>query len=612
MKRSRSRVAFLAGCVMFALAVGGCENAKTPSATAPQPNLSAAGHHPNVVWIVLDALRAQNLSAYGYDRATTPNLDRLAASGVLFENHSTQGFNTVDSVPSYMTGRYFASPCIGQLPWEWAARTPPADEQLIPKTLSEAGYQSLLVTAHLWMTPETRIWKSFDTPVFVAATEPGVVQAPFEALSVEALRLVDARDTARPFFLYLHALDTHFPHIPREAYRNWLPEGITHPTPPFDEAEREYLRGLYDGDLAYTDDQVGKLLAELDRRGLREDTIVVVSSDHGEILGEDGKTADHLRMVSRRMLLTPLIMAGPGLPQGKRTAELTENVDIVPTILRLTSVQDTARHDGQDLTKIFEPGFTPPFRKFGLTWKRSLAGAKSFVLRSQDWVYEADPEYFWSGIPVIGATNELMIPEPSPELRAEVQAAINLRMGSYEAFTQRPATTPVVFYMPVPGTATPREAYVPFEDRKPDDNRWDLMEGLVRTWPGESAPPITLEIPVPNGTYSVQMEINTTVLPDGGPHCVIAYRVESDETWSIVASPRLMSRPGYAYVDIGEHTVQDGSFTITLRQALPGIAAASVQKFKFIPSEFLGDAAQLSPNEQGEVDEKLRALGYLN
>lgn len=602
---------FMGGCAQPGAPAGNSPPSVAPASAEVQAPAAPPPNAPNVVWILLDALRAKNLSAYGYARKTTPNLDDLAARGVLFENHSTQGFNTVDSVPSYMTGRYFATPCIGQLPWEWASRTPPPDEQLLPLTLAENGYQTWLVTAHLWMTPETRIWKAFQTPIFVAATEPGAVQAPMEDLNAEALRLIDARDTSRPFFLYLHALDTHFPHRPRPEYAAWLPEGITEVSPPYDEAEQAYLQGVYDGDLAYTDWQTGLLLEELGKRGLLQNTIVVVSSDHGEILGEDGQTADHLRIVCRRMMMTPLIMSGPGLPADKRTAELTENIDIVPTLIAMTGAKSSARYDGRDLRDLFSAEFSPPFRRYGLTWKRSFMGPRSFVIRSATWVYEGDSDSYWSNIPKLTDRDEFAIAVPDDALRREVATAIDELVDKYDEFEQRPADSPAVFYMPVPGEAMPRDAYVPFDERKPDDDRWDLMEGLVRTWPGEATPPITLEIPVPSGTYGVMMEINTGMLPDGGPHCVIAYRTENAPEWSVVASPRLQAQPGYAYVDIGEHTVADGSFTITLRQALPRVAAASVQKFKFVPRGALEEDAGLSAAQQDEVDEKLRALGYL-
>lgn len=598
------------------LLLSSCAESQLPG-TEPEvgemaPKVAGAGQKQpaNVLWIVLDALRAENLSCYGYERQTTPAIDRLAAEGLICERNVTQGFNTVDSVPSFMTGRYFATPCIGRLPWEWAGRTPPAGEELAPLTFKNGGYQTWMVTSHLWMTPDTELWRAFEEPVFVKAARPEQVQAPFEALTVEALRLVDARDVARPFFLYLHALDTHFPHAPREEYAEWLPQGVTEAVAPFDAGEQEYLRGVYDGDLAYADNQIDNLLRELELRGLRESTVVVISSDHGEILGEDGETADHRRVVAREMMLTPLVISGPGVPKGRRVAGLTENVDIVPTLLAATGVGSTAEYDGKNLIAATVDG-AEPLRRYTFTWKRSMAGQKSFVFWTGEWAYDGALGQHWGELAPMARLGDNRVYAPTAEVVRDVQVFSEEMQAKFEAFAALPTTRPAVFYMPVPGVATPPEAWVPFSQRNEADNKWDLMEGLARTWPGESTPPLRLDISVPEGTFDVQMEINSRPLPTGGPHCVIAYRVEDAEEWSVVASPSLEKTVGYAYVSIGRHTVTDGAFSITLRQALPGVAAASVQMFKFTPLA-LAHPGDVPAEEQHDTDERLRALGYLN
>lgn len=595
------------------LVVAACAQAQLPgtesdTGNAPSRTAGTGGRKKpvNVLWIVLDALRAENLSCYGYARKTTPAIDRLAAEGLLCERNVTQGFNTVDSVPSYLTGRYFATPCIGRLPWEWAARTPPAGEELAPRTFAKAGYQTWMVTSHLWMTPDTELWRAFESPVFVKAATPQEVQAPFEALSVAAMKLVDQRDVARPFFLYVHALDTHFPHARREKYAEWLPAGVTEAVAPYDAKEQEYLRGVYDGDLAYADNQIENLLRELQMRGLRESTLLVISSDHGEILGEDGETADHRRVVAREMMLTPLVISGPGVPKGRRMAGLTENVDIVPTLLSATGVAGTGAYDGKNLLASEEPQ-----RRYTFTWKRSMAGKKSFVFWSGTWAHDADTGQYWGELAPVARLADNRDYTPSAEVVTEAQGFAEEMQVKFKVFASLPTTRPAVFYMPVPAVATPPEAWVPFAQRSETDNKWDLQEGLARTWPGESAPPLRLEIAVPKGKYDVAMEINSHPLATGGPHCVIAYRVEDAKEWSVVVSPSLAKSAGYAYVGLGRCTVKDGAFSITLRQALPGVAAASVQMFKFTP-EALAQSGTVSTQEQHEIDERPRALGYLN
>jgi len=566
---------------------------------------------PNIVWILLDALRAQQMSAYGYERPTTPNMDALAETGVLFEQTFVQGINTVNSVPSYLTGRYFATPCVGQFPWRHALKTPPPGEVLFPITLREAGYYTLMVTSHLWFTNETRVWSAFDTPVFIPATDPKKVQASFDMLTAESLRQLEQRPTDKPFFLYFHALDTHFPHDPQPPYDQWIPEGLTGWDHPIDYADRVYLRGIYDGSLRYTDDQVAILLESLRERGLMENTIVVISSDHGEILGEDGKTVDHISITCDEVMWTPLIFAGAGVPQGVRVSALTQNADIVPTLCALAGIESKAEYDGKSLVPLMHDPAAEPVHPFAFTWYRDWPDRAAYVLRAPEWVYEGFTDTFYkTPLPL---ANRIKIEEPDAGMVAYVEETINEylapRLAQYDTL---PLTSPSVFFVPIPDKAEPASAYVSFDDRQPDDDKWDLKEGLARTWPTEKAPPLTFSIEVPNGEFNVMMEVNSTMLPGGGPHCVIAYKAETNQNWRVVSSPRLYPEARFGYVELGKYTVTDNRFDITLRQAIPGIAAATVSKFKFTPTTLSGDAASTSADEQTDIDEKLQALGYLN
>lgn len=195
-----------AGCAHLDAGAGFVRGGHSPTPQEPAPS----GNKPSIIWIVLDALRAQSLSCYGYERQTSPFIDSLAARGVLFENHYTQGTWTFPSVPSYMTGRYFPVNCLhpdGKL----SPRIPPNNERLLPSRLSEAGCHTGLFTAHPMISRASRLCRAFHR-----------TQALFEGRAAEKTWLSDCVDEIAdgicalppPFFAYAHLMDTHAPHTP--------------------------------------------------------------------------------------------------------------------------------------------------------------------------------------------------------------------------------------------------------------------------------------------------------------------------------------------------------------------------------------------------------------
>jgi len=490
---------------------------------APQPVVSS---QPNVLWIVLDALRAQNLSCYGYDRETTPNLDELAARGVLCEHHLTQGMETTESVPSYMTGRYFPAQCIGFFGWERLMMDPAPGERLAPAILRENGYHTCLISSHACFTAETRLGRAFD---YVAPPTCG----PFEALNAAILKALDARPRDKPFLVYVHAMDTHFPHDPSVPYDRWLPEGIESATPPYSLREQAYLRGLYDGSLAYADAQIGILMDALELRGLLESTIVIVGSDHGEMLGEDGNTCQHKPVACSEMLLVPLIMSGPRLPEGMRVSAVTENVDLVPTLIDLLGLQTDAEPDGKSLLRLLVPSGGAPAREYWFRWAHhiSLPLQKFFVFHA-GFVYVTGlgsrALYAWPCH--LGERQDVAADHPELIARIEkyIQDEIHPRV---RAFHERPRTTPAVFYAPVPGHGDPPDALVPPEAESANDNKWTLSDGRLFAEAGERVPSLTVQFPVPNGSYDVLMEIGS-----GSPASAVSCRAQGQTNWSIYAA----------------------------------------------------------------------------
>jgi len=554
---------------------------------------------PNVLWILLDALRAQNLSCYGYDRETTPNLDELAARGVLFEHHLTQGLDTCKSVPSYMTGRYFAAACIGHFRWEWLMMDAAPGERLIPAVLGENGYHTFLISAHNMIASESRLGRAFDQTSFVLGS--------FGELNAAILETLDARPSGKPFFMYVHAMDTHFPHDPQPPHDRWLPEGVRGYDTPFAPEEQAYLRGLYDGSLAYADAQIGVLMRALEQRRLLNSTVIILSSDHGEMLGEDGSSLGHLYVACSEMLSVPLILAGPGLPEGLRVSAVTENVDIVPTLIDLLGLRTDAQPDGKTLLPLLGPWAGPHSREFWFCWKRDCPPSlAAFMVCHQGFLYDVQ-----RGIPALFAwpcplAQRRDVAAEHPEVVERIERHIrNDLVPRILALEERPRTVPAVFYARVPGDGHPADAYVSPQAESASDGKWTLDEGRLFAEAGERAPPLAVRFAVPNGHYRVLMEIGST-----SPVTAVSCRAQGRGDWSTYAG--LGQGPRFEFVDLGDLPVTDGSFRIEFKPGDPEGRATLVKQFKFTPHGLLGAVAVRSAREESDAAERLRALGYLD
>jgi len=361
------------------------------------PRVSASPNGKlNVIWIVLDACRSRNLSCYGYKRTTSPTIDRLAAQGVLFENHFAQGLWTAISVPSFMSGLYYPAMCVstGNI---LDPRAPAPGELLLPEILKRNGYHTWCVTANSHIGPMTRLGRAFDEYRFM--TWPKQSGKPYlDDLNQVVLERLPA--LPKPFFLYVHAMDTHFPHVLPPPYDRWLngkdvgrirdgqlvlPDGGSRPKQgePFSAQEKEQLTGLYDGSISRADDAIGALLGMLESTGLAKNTIVLIGADHGEELGEDGYYLQHGNTTDEVMQV-PLIMAGPGIPEGKRVAEFTENVDIVPTLCELLGVKTDAEFDGKSLVPAMNGKKHTP-RDFAVAVNGTYESRPEVVIRNQNY-----------------------------------------------------------------------------------------------------------------------------------------------------------------------------------------------------------------------------------
>ena len=331
------------------------------AACSTEAGATGPADRPNVVLICLDTVRADHLGFGGYTaRDTTPFLDELAARSVVFADASAAASWTKPSVPSYLTGTPPATHGV----YEGSARglAGVTSDVLGPEalTLAEvfegAGYRTGAIVQNAQLRAGMGFEQGFGTYV------DGAGRA--DAIRWQGLDWLDAGEAPGstagddPFFLYLHFLDAHWPYpVPDEYATLWadaasielyrgadskaLRDAIHDGEVPFGAAEREALVALYDGSLRYLDDQLRLLFEGLERRGLAEDTIVALVSDHGEEFGERGRIG-HGHGLSEALLRVPFLLHVPGDPDlaGLRFEDPVSLLDLFPTLVHAAGLAD--------------------------------------------------------------------------------------------------------------------------------------------------------------------------------------------------------------------------------------------------------------------------------
>jgi arylsulfatase A-like enzyme len=288
----------------------------------------------NVVFVLIDTLRADRMGSYGYERETTPVLDYFAAKGLRFAAHRAQSSWTKTSMASLWTGLYPQRTDVLTYKDTMApAATMPAE------IFQAAGFKTVGIWRNGWVAPNFGFNQGFDfyiTPI--ARLAPSALRQKPVAGRIDGTD-IDAIYTAveflranrdERFFLYMHLMDVH-------QYIS------TEETAIFGETYSD----AYDNAVRWTDEQLGELMAELYRLSLHDKTLVVFASDHGEAFGEHGSEG-HARDVHYEVVATPFIVSFPfKLEPGIAIEQPTENVDVWPTILELVGLESLPEADGK-------------------------------------------------------------------------------------------------------------------------------------------------------------------------------------------------------------------------------------------------------------------------
>ena len=418
---------------------------------------------PNVIFISLDTLRSDRLSAYGHHRPTSPNLERWAArSAVLFEHAVAQAPWTLPSHASMFTGLDALRHDVNHY------RAAPPSLEMLAETLRRAGYATAAITGGGYLRPQFGFAQGFDSFRYW----PQILGEPELADGMERLLAWLDDHHARRFFLFFHTYEIHFPHRRRQPFFDRFKDGdqaraitgeagvrgeITMRARPLvpgnplwqhdvfkvklesgdevehlNEAEKALLRVMYDSSIAYADAQLGRLFQRLEALDLTRRTLIVVTSDHGEALGESDR-AGHNYLEDYNAMV-PLVISFPdGLGAGRRIDRQVRSIDVVPTLLEALGLPPAQPLDGVSLLPLIagEPGETVPEEawiyassaSYGLGLR--YGGRLKYLFNNTAWSPYLGDERLYDLRRDPAETEDLAASHPSTEeLRAKVRHAI--------------------------------------------------------------------------------------------------------------------------------------------------------------------------------------------
>jgi arylsulfatase A-like enzyme len=320
---------------------------------------------PNILLLGIDSLSARNMSCYGYGRMTTPHIDRFARGGTLFANHISPHIPTTSGYANMLTGRDCFGTQVVALRHRGAMRP---EARTLAEILRENGYTTTSVGFE--GNPASR---GFDTYLHFPGWE---ADKDGRSPKAECLNTVAIPELERlcgqdlPWLLFLRHMDPHSPYLPPAPFERmfyhgdecdptnpsmepvmtfkpfcdyfaaWMPKGIT---------DKDYEIAQYDGAVAYMDSAIQTIFTALETRGILDETIVVITADHGETLYDHECWFDH-HGIYDCVLRVPLIIRYPGkAPAGRRVAGYSDHPDIVPTILDMAGIEADDDFDGRSL-----------------------------------------------------------------------------------------------------------------------------------------------------------------------------------------------------------------------------------------------------------------------
>lgn len=345
---------------------------------------------PNILLIVMDATRAKSLSCYGYHQLTTPNLDRFAERSVVYEKAISPGNWSLTAHASIFTGLY-PSRHGAHDQHKYLSPNHPTMAEL----LRSLGYRTLAFCYNAYVSPATGLHRGFEAFNQEFNLAPKLIRKAIQKADSGLAYWLGRRDSGaryvnrqiravlrylqteeRPFFLFIHYEEPHAPYRPPNKYNRYLPKGVTISAAkkanqdrwkyfadivPMNERDFEILTALYDAEITYLDSRIAELLSWLDEMDVLDQSMVIITADHGENIG-DHQMMGHAYCMYDTLLHVPLIIHYPnGVIAPGRVTHQVQTLDLLPTLLAMLgdiSSQTYRSLQGHDLLSSTRHNFT--------------------------------------------------------------------------------------------------------------------------------------------------------------------------------------------------------------------------------------------------------------
>ena len=318
----------------------------------------------NIILLTIDALRADHVSWAGYERETTPLLDEFCEDALVFENAYSASSHTREAIPALLTGEHPTEAVDDgftqgtatlpmRLPDAYATAAFHSNPYVSRAYGYGEGFDQFYDDLHLG---QNRVLALLQRALNKFVLRRGAYHTRADEINERSLSWLATQE--RPFFLWNHYMDVHGPYNPPEGYAEWSSEAISNTTAQHlydrlsggtpSESDVKRSIDLYDGEIRYVDTQIRQFLEALNDRGLLEESIIIISSDHGDLFGEYGQYA-HPRYVYPELTHVPLVVSGPDV-NPERVAAPVSTLDIVPTVLDAAG-KPTPELPGESLLK---------------------------------------------------------------------------------------------------------------------------------------------------------------------------------------------------------------------------------------------------------------------
>ncbi len=412
-------------------------------------SISVKKRRPNLVLIGIDSLRADHMSCYGYPRQTTPHISRFAQGATVFEQNYSPHIPTTSGYASMLSGMDVFSTQIVALRHKG---TYAPGIKTLPEVLKDAGYATTCVGFS--GNPASRGFDNYLTFEGWGSWNEGRSPKGQNLNAVTIPEIDRLSDQEEPFFLFLRHMDPHAPYLAPEPYERmfyhgneldpenhsmepvmafkpfrdffatWMPPGIT---------DKDYVIAQYDGEIAYMDACIQSIFTALEAKGILDETIVVINSDHGETLYDHECYFDHHGLYDPTIFV-PLIIRYPGkLPAGKRVKGYNLLQDLMPTLMELMDLNPGIKFDGKSLLPMVTgeiPSQPGEFYLTECTWMRKHGW------RTPEWklIVALEPDFHFK--PPVELYNLITDPHENQNLvdqEPEIVASLTQRMEAWIA-----------------------------------------------------------------------------------------------------------------------------------------------------------------------------------